>query len=350
MTQLSIGSLPNHQELRNGMCNACPSRTKQTLALLLFLFVSYQLQATTYYVATNGNNSWSGKTNTIPMSGTNGPWLDFIHVNYGGNTPLQPGDVLYIGGGIYDHSSDSLETALFITGVSGTPSNPIVISNYPGETPIISGSGSNNCTIRLDTVAWVKLFGIDSTNPLRGIALQHCTNCELAYCTSSCPTNLFIGAPFSLVLDSQSNWIHNNLFFQAIAIDELGISNYDGGTHLATIGTFYSTNDFTSYNIIESNICYWAGHDCMSCYGPSNVIQYNWCHSAPWYYMSNFEIEAGSRVMEVGGANGNYNLIQNNDFDYAGIVPDAGSHGIEGSSSGYTIIRYNIWTDIIKGT
>src|SRR6266542_1811479 len=138
--------------------SACVKRGESVsllvLAVLLpeMFLVTLPVHATTYYVATNGNNSWTGTASNF-ISGTTGPWLNFAHVSHGGNPQLQPGDTLYVRGGIYDHSDDSLATMLFITS-SGTSNSPIVITNYPGDTPIIYITGANKATIRLDHVSW----------------------------------------------------------------------------------------------------------------------------------------------------------------------------------------------------
>jgi hypothetical protein len=312
------------------------------LALLTAVFLATpqveaaNVQGNTYYIATNGNDSWTGTAPAF-VSGNIGPWLTFAHVTYGSRPGLQPGDVLYVRGGVYDHSGDSINTCLRLYGVAGTSTSPIVVSNYPGEKPIISASGSNQNTIDLRGSTWLKIFGINSTNAYRTPIMQSCTNCEIANCSfgGGDPARGCLSV-FTMYNQCQSNWIHNNVMGPSTPFNNGG---GDGGIHGASVGTFYSAKDFTSQNIIESNVFFHSGHDVLSVYGPSNVIQFNWGHSAPWYAFTN--VLWGSRDLELGGTIGNYNLVQYNNWNYAGYVPDEGCHGVEMSDGAFEIFRYN---------
>ena len=251
------------------------------LCLAAFL-VSSSVQATTYYIATNGNDSWDGSSPTY-VSGTIGPFADFRPINWAAAHQLAPGDVLYVLGGIYDHTSDSPATALRIYGVAATQSNPIIISNYPGQYPVIYGSGPNNNTIDLRGDCWIKIIGLNETNAYRGAAFQSITNCEIAYCDiGGGNTNFGYIAPFSVSGSSQSNWVHNCTVHDALA------APVGDSTHCMTFGLFYSTTDWTSYNVIESNICYHAGHDTLSVYGPYNLLRNNFIHNENWFFRQDF--------------------------------------------------------------
>ncbi|MGA3090162.1 MAG: hypothetical protein ABSD75_16235 [Terriglobales bacterium] len=96
--------------------------------LVLFLPVllaSFSLRTpSTYYVSTSGNDNNPG-THALP-------WLTLQHA---ANTATA-GDTVYVEGGTYN------ETVIFQTH-SGTSSAPIVFSNYPGQVPIIDGTGLN---------------------------------------------------------------------------------------------------------------------------------------------------------------------------------------------------------------
>jgi len=307
------------------------------LAAALFLAAS-PAQATNYYVdVTNGNNSWTG-TSSNYVSGNTGPLLNFANFRWGAypGIALKPGDIVYAMAGVLDHTDDSINTS-FSPGYSGTSNAPLVFTNYPGAYFTISNSGSNINTINLTRKSWVKVFGINSTNAYLTPVMQYCTNCEVAYCNFGGGKQILgCRAIFTMFNECQSNWIHNNVMGPSTPFNNSG---GDGGIHGATVGTFYSGQDFTSQNIIESNIFFHSGHDVLSVYGPSNVVQYNWGHSAPWYAVTN--IYWGSRDLELGGTIGNYNLVQHNNWNYAGYVPDEGCHGVEMSDGAYEIFRYN---------
>jgi uncharacterized repeat protein (TIGR02059 family) len=100
--------------------------------VLLFLFISLSLSGATYYVATNGSDSNSG---TITS-----PWLTWQK----GFNALSAGDVLYIRGGTYTGLLGSYSGTYFgvrVIGKKGTSSNPITVSAYQGEVPILNCSG-----------------------------------------------------------------------------------------------------------------------------------------------------------------------------------------------------------------
>jgi parallel beta-helix repeat protein len=113
--------------------------------LILFFFVSFcfffvsfcviemvpPALATTFYVATNGNDSYNGLYPSY-QSGSNGP---FRTLSRAANV-VQPGDTVKIRGGIYRESTTWY--------TNGTEANPITITNYNGETVIVDG---NNHTI-----------------------------------------------------------------------------------------------------------------------------------------------------------------------------------------------------------
>ncbi len=79
--------------------------------------------AVTYYVATNGNDSATGTS-------TGAPWATIQHA---ANT-LAPGDTVYVRGGVYNE--------VINMNVSGSAAGGVItFQNYPGETPIVDGTG-----------------------------------------------------------------------------------------------------------------------------------------------------------------------------------------------------------------
>lgn len=93
-----------------------------------------------FYVATNGNDSWSGKLAQPDASRRDGPFLTLqraqkaIRALKGSGALAMPATV-YIRGGEYDLS----KPLVFEPADSGTPQDPITYAAYPGETPVISG-------------------------------------------------------------------------------------------------------------------------------------------------------------------------------------------------------------------
>jgi chitodextrinase len=109
--------------------------TAVSLKLLIFftfvLFCAIELPslglATTYYVATNGNDSYNGLYPAYTSS-SNGP---FRTINRAANT-VKAGDTVQIRAGTYQEASR--------WSTNGNEANPITITNYEGETVIIDGS------------------------------------------------------------------------------------------------------------------------------------------------------------------------------------------------------------------
>jgi len=99
--------------------------------IFLFLFSSVVVNATTYYVATSGKDSYPG-TISQPF----GTW------NYAMNK-LKAGDILYVRGGTYTGMlgvSGSNAFGVRVDGVNGTASNHITVTAYNGEVPVLDGS------------------------------------------------------------------------------------------------------------------------------------------------------------------------------------------------------------------
>ena len=87
--------------------------------------------ATTYYVATNGNDSYNGLCASY-QGGSNGPFRTLSCAA----SKVKAGDSVQIRGGMYQEAST--------WSTDGTEANPIGITNFSGETVLIKG---NNHTI-----------------------------------------------------------------------------------------------------------------------------------------------------------------------------------------------------------
>src|SRR3974390_235714 len=146
-------------------------------AFLLAVFpFGTALDAATYYVANNGRNSGPGTDIAAP-------WKSIYYAIRDRGAFLQPGDTLYIRGGLYGNSTDRNDIDLGNgVGVSGTAGNPITISAYPGEQPIISIPDHGFYNISLSGKAYFTFSGLNYSN-YYGIVLTSITNCVFANCT-----------------------------------------------------------------------------------------------------------------------------------------------------------------------
>ncbi|OAS18041.1 right-handed parallel beta-helix repeat-containing protein [Paenibacillus oryzisoli] len=96
--------------------------------------------ATTYYVATTGNNAYPG-TSSQPFA-TIQKGIDMAGA-------AGPGSTVIVRGGTYNITSPITITT------SGTSGNPITLMAYPGETPVISGQNTYpNHPLSLETMTY----------------------------------------------------------------------------------------------------------------------------------------------------------------------------------------------------
>ncbi len=88
----------------------------------------------TYYISPKGND-------TTGNGSINNPWLSFNGATSGGSgTPVSAGDIIYARGGTYPtHTKAYWKKAYYALERSGTATDYIVITNYPGETPQFTG-------------------------------------------------------------------------------------------------------------------------------------------------------------------------------------------------------------------
>ena len=94
--------------------------------------------ANTFYVATNGNDSWSGTLPVPNASKTDGPFATFDRARAQVQSLISAGAqplTVQFRAGTYSLS----KTEEFTAADSGTANAPIIYENYPNESPIISG-------------------------------------------------------------------------------------------------------------------------------------------------------------------------------------------------------------------
>ncbi len=142
--------------------------------------VSHELMASTYYVATNGNDNNPG-TISLPFA----TWQK-------GATVALPGDIVYIRGGVY--TPTGRYWGMRKDGKSGTIGKPISIWAYPGETPILDCSRLTMSTgswgIEIINSSYWHLKGLHirgvsqqgTGNNVMGIRISNCNNMIIEQC------------------------------------------------------------------------------------------------------------------------------------------------------------------------
>jgi trimeric autotransporter adhesin len=99
----------------------------------------------TFFVAPNGNDSWSGQSSSPNGNGSDGPFASLSRAQYAVRSAPKPATVLLRNGTYYlaltSSTGNSYPGALSFTSAdSGTSATAAVTwQNYPGESPVISG-------------------------------------------------------------------------------------------------------------------------------------------------------------------------------------------------------------------
>ena len=110
------------------------------IAFALCIALCPLAQALTLYVATNGNDAWSGTLDASNADGTDGPVStiararDVLRAMRAAAALTEPVEVL-VRGGVYSMT----EPVVFGPQDSGTEQAPVTYTAYPGETPVLHG-------------------------------------------------------------------------------------------------------------------------------------------------------------------------------------------------------------------
>ena len=116
--------------------------------LFLFCLKTASASAAEYYVAPTGNDSNIGSFGA--------PWKTLQKAE----NSVTAGDTIFMRGGTY-----ALGDSFVNWNNAGTAGNPITVRNYPGETPIITGSGGNSGGIYFYTpAAYIVIDGLEITS------------------------------------------------------------------------------------------------------------------------------------------------------------------------------------------
>jgi uncharacterized protein YjdB len=231
---------------------------KRLLFLVSFILSSV-VSANTYYVAPTGKDSNPG---TISA-----PWATWKK----GFESAQPGDIVYIRGGIYKPADVPGSNYIEITGRIGTRENPICLFAYPsdyasGNFPVLdcslqkpSESGFNTA-IQISSSRYYKLKGLTICNvwqsPLgqkaQGFCFYECSNLTFENCTAH-----QIGGRGFYVLNYSPTVVDSTFFINcdaydcadSLSLDGNGLPNYGNGAD----GFFIQQTDQfpQNYGLIE---------------------------------------------------------------------------------------------------
>jgi len=216
-------------------------------------------QAATYYVATNGSDSAPG-TLSAPFA-TLQKAVDLAN----------PGDTIYMRGCTY-----AAPTQVHI-GRNGSSAAYVNLFNYPGEVPVLDGSGNTNASaavIVLDNVSWWHLKGLEVRNGSGwGIYVRGTTtNDILELCNVH--HNLRLGeSGGGINVENASNILilnndtHNNGHIGSEGGSGITIGGSSGSGNVIRGNRIYHNNDnglalWNAYNVlVENNWSFENGYD-----------------------------------------------------------------------------------------
>jgi hypothetical protein len=208
----------------------------------------------TFYVAKNGNDNNAG---TISQP--------FLTITYG-ISQIRAGDILYVRTGTYN------EEVVFWE-YEGTASNPLVVMAYPGEHPVIDGTGIN---IGVGS-ALVMMWG--SYTHFVGFEVKDCTNTGIQFMgvndlISNCTVHDVDGAAIGIYGDYGT--------VEDCTVYNTAMTNSDGiwqegeqwGEAIDVRG--YSGSELRSYSTVRNNLVYegW-GEGIAVVFGDHAIIEDN---------------------------------------------------------------------------
>ena len=214
----------------------------KNLFILVFLIFSSFASATTYYVATNGNDNNPG-TLTQPW----GTWQK-------GFNSISAGDILYIRGGNYTGMYGPGH-GVFISYKDGTSGSNITVLAYPGETPVLdcaslSASAGINFGILMRNCNYWYIKGLTLKNvreynnltksagglPTASWELGNCNNITLDQCkVSNCGNGFSLNGTLKNI-----NYINCDSYLNFDYYDNGGLANGFNGNITGSSTVYYN--------------------------------------------------------------------------------------------------------------
>lgn len=278
-----------------------------------------------YYVATNGNDNNPGTFDQ--------PWASWQKAF----DAAQPGDTVYIRGGVYGiFGSRLVTTAGAYAGLrNGTTSNYISIFGYPGETPILDCENASTTIIEgiyLQECKYWHLKGLEVKNVMQkkdgsnqgyGFQLKNCDNIIIENCVAhdvqgSGFKSLYGGGKFIFInCDSYNNFDPYTT-----------LPNNPGGN---ADGFCSYSHENTSVSVYRQCRAWNNSDDGFDTYGTEGVVTFDSCWSFRNGYWTEYPAGVG---FKLGAVNPNRNV------EYARVVRNCIAFGNKNTGIGRNSIGY----------
>jgi len=255
------------------------------LILPQILFIS-QIHANTYYVDRNHSSANDGNPGTL-----NSPWLTIQHA---AETAVA-GDTVYIRTGTYNET-------VYIDNNGNATAGDIVFSAYPGEIPVIDGTGVTDSQNGIVVArSYIKLIGLDVRNwNDNGIWIETASNIELANCVVH---DVMYGIG---VADGTHDFVFNQVEVHHYDLYGFDVST-SGGADCYN-GTFNDCISHTGRDPAQNVDGFALGHGTQHDFVLNRCVTYN--------VFDGFDISAGNtrlnRCLAYDCWNGCYKLWQDN--------------------------------------
>ncbi|MEA1925025.1 MAG: right-handed parallel beta-helix repeat-containing protein [Candidatus Altiarchaeota archaeon] len=293
--------------------------------------------ATDYYLAPDGNDSWSG---TIDH-----PWKTL----YNACQTLVAGDTVYLRAGTYPgYGSDYREGPTPLN--SGTVGNPITFAAYPGETAIIRPIVDYaHAGFIITAHSYITIDGLEISHCSDGVRLLGgydadniiIKNCHIHHSNSLPRTNcggIHVDRSNSVSdCEFSHNIIHDNV---GVGVNAAGILTYDLTNNTIICGNIIyneGTGIFLKYDTPNSNVSQNIVYNCTRGIRVTSESHYTHVHENIIYNCSAEGIQVGINVAESAPAGV---VVYNNAIDNC-------RRGINIFNSAKDLIIYN---NIISGS
>lgn len=280
--------------------------------LMAFILSSAFANATNYFVnATTGNNTFNGLTPATAKQ-TLG-WFSYS------TTFLQPGDTVFVMNGTYTNGESYAVLALR---ASGNATNPIVITNYPNHSPLLSFNSWAGIGLS-DSIHHIVINGLrirgNNANVTLAAALNQPGSCANP---GGSPNPIYNGN--GITIDGRNGKHIHHITISNCEIFDCGgggIAGLEADYLTYENNIIYNTSWFALYGTSGiSNLSSW-NYDSHSSVTYSNIIRNNICYGnemfVPW--IAQCDITDGNGIIidsEVGnnplGAYTGKTLIENN--------------------------------------
>lgn len=259
---------------------------KRVLVSFLIFLIAYNIQANTFYVTPTAD---ANATGTI-----SDPWQLQFALNH--PTALQPGDTVYLRGGVYNNNYST--DISFFCKTKGTADKPIIFRNYLGERAILDGDLDHTLWCGLSDCYETWFWGIEIVNSSTAHRKQ--ARRGSIYCTAKNMKfiNMIVhdlGEGFDNWNTASNNEIYGCIIY-SIGNNELNNGNWEGHGH-----AFYMQNDTIGTKTIHNNIVFNTFGFGLRIWQTNNIIA-----------LGNFDIQdnvffnCGSASENLGGPGNNY--------------------------------------------